>query len=92
MSLAQVCSDKLFHRLFMECLSEQRRPTEGDIHLIAGEIWRTSHGCATGQPWDDVAKGSDAHRQMLSAARAALGVHIRRLNASSDQRPLVNAA
>ena len=92
MSLTQVVYRKSFHRLFIECLSQQRQPTEDEIDLIAGEIWRSSHGCVTGQPWADVARGSDAHRQMITAARAAFGAHTKRLCASNDEQSLVNAA
>ena len=92
MDLIKVSSRKIFHTLFMECLSEQRRPTEQEIALIAGEIWASSHGCVTGQPWADVASGSDAHRQMINAARAALGDHRKQLNASNDEQPFVTAA
>lgn len=92
MSLTQVVYRKSFHRLFIECLSQQRQPTEDEIDLIAGEIWRSSHGCVTGQPWADVARGSDAHRQMINAARAALGAHTKQLCASNDEQSLVNAA
>jgi hypothetical protein len=72
--------------------SQQRRPTEEEIDLIAGEIWRSSHGCVTGQPWTDVPRGSDAHRQMINAARAALGAHAKQLCASNDEQNLVTAA
>ncbi|GFZ93904.1 hypothetical protein [Sphingobium fuliginis] len=92
MSLTQVVYRKSFHKLFIECLSQQRQPTEEEIDLIAGEIWRSSHGCVTGQPWADVARGSDSHRQMMNAARAALGVHSKQLRASNDEQSLVTAA
>ena len=84
MYLTQDNSRKSFHKLFMDCLSHQRHPTEEEIDLIAGEIWRSSHGGVTGQPWTDVKKGSDAHQQMINAARAALGAHAKQLCASND--------
>ena len=91
-SLMRVKSSKLFHKLFMECLSEQRGPTKEEIDLIAEEIWRSSHGCVTGQPWMDVARGSDAHRQMINAASAALGAHLKQRGASNDEQLLSPAA
>ncbi|WP_298397972.1 hypothetical protein [Sphingobium sp.] len=70
-------SGKLFHELLVRCLSEQHQPTEEEIDLVAGKIWHDSHGRTTGQPWLDVARGSDAHRQMIEAAMMALGPHVR---------------
>ncbi|WIW87441.1 hypothetical protein K3M67_10670 [Sphingobium sp. V4] len=70
-------SGKLFHELLIRCLAEQHQPTEDEIELVAGKIWQDSHGSLTGQPWPDVARGSDAHRQMIEAAMMALGTHER---------------
>jgi hypothetical protein len=74
MNAAAPLGGKFFHALLMECFAEQRRPTEDEVDSIASKIWRESHGSMTGQSWQDVARGSDAHRQMIHAAKAALGV------------------
>lgn len=92
MSRIQVSSGKVFHKLLVECLSQGRAPTEEEIGIVAGEIWQSSHGCVTGQPWEDVARGSDAHLQMLRAAGAALGAHTRQLKAINDKRPRFESA
>lgn len=70
-------SGKLFHELLVRCLAEQHQPTAEEIDLVAGKIWYDSHGATTGQPWPDVVRGSDAHRQMIEAAMMALGPHVR---------------
>jgi len=84
MSRVQANSGKIFHKLLRDCLSEERRPTAEEVELIAGEIWRSSHGCISGQSWSDVQSGSDAHRQMINASNAALGSHRHQLDASND--------
>ena len=73
MSRIHMNSGKLFHELLIRCLSEQHRPTEEELDMVAGKIWHDSHGSVTGQPWPDVVRGSDAHRQMIEAAAMALG-------------------
>jgi hypothetical protein len=77
MSRIQTNSGNFFHQLLIRCLAEQHRPTEEEIELVAGKIWQDSHGATTGQPWPDVARGSDAHRQMIEAAMMALGAPVR---------------
>jgi hypothetical protein len=72
MSRIRANSGKLFHELLVRCLAEQHQPTAEEIDLVAGKIWHESHGSRTGQPWPDVARGSDAHRQMMEAAMMAL--------------------
>ncbi len=74
MDAANPAGGKSFHALLMECFAEQRSPTEEELDSIASKIWRESHGSMTGQAWQDVARGSDAHMQMIHAAMAALGV------------------
>jgi hypothetical protein len=73
MQAAAPYAGKIFHSLLMDCLAQQRRPTEAEIDAVASKIWRDSRGAMTGQDWQDVAKGSDAHRQMINAASMALG-------------------
>ncbi|WP_313801062.1 hypothetical protein [Sphingobium sp.] len=65
---------KIFHALLMECFADQRLPTDDEVDSVASKIWQDSHGLTTGQTWPDVAKGSDAHRQMINAAMMALGM------------------
>lgn len=72
MNRIQTNSGNLFHALLMRCLADQHQPTDEEIDLVAGKIWHESRGSATGQPWLDVARGSDAHRQMVDAAMMAL--------------------
>lgn len=73
MPVAKPFAGRIFHALLMECLAEQRRPTDDEVDSVASKIWQDSHGSVTGQDWRDVAKGSDAHRQMINAALMALG-------------------
>lgn len=72
MDRIQTNSGKIFHALLMRCLADRHQPTDEEIDLVAGKIWHESRGSATGQPWPDVARGSDAHRQMIQAATMAL--------------------
>ena len=74
MSRIQVNSGKIFHKLLTECFADQRPATDIEVEMLAGEIWRSSHGCVSGQPWSDVARGSDAYKRMIKAARGALGL------------------
>jgi hypothetical protein len=66
-----------FHRLLVRCLAEQHQPTDEEIELVAGKIWQDSYGLLTGQPWPDVVRDSDAHRQMIGAAKMALRPQLR---------------
>lgn len=75
MKLDHPVHSKVFHTVLMACLSEQRGPTDDEVELMASKIWHDSHGSLTGQHWWDVRQGSDAHRQMISAARMAFGFH-----------------
>ncbi|WP_150294915.1 hypothetical protein [Sphingobium estronivorans] len=75
MAIIQPLSTKLFHALLIQCIAEERSPTDAEIESVASKIWRDSHGAATGQDWLDVARGSDAHAQMINAARMAFGCH-----------------
>lgn len=74
MQAVELAQGKVFHTLLRECLAGQRRPTDDEVNSVASKIWQDSHGSLTGQAWPDVAKGSDAHRQMINAAMMALGV------------------
>lgn len=75
MATAQPLSAKHFHALLIQCLAEGRSPTEAEIDSVASKIWQDSRGAMTGQDWLDVARGSDAHVQMVNAARMAFGCH-----------------
>ena len=66
-------SDKIFHRLLISCLAEQRMPTESEVDLIASKIWHERQGRRTGQEWSDVARCSNAYRQMTNASLMAFG-------------------
>lgn len=70
-------SGNAFHRLLVRCLAEQHQPTDEEIDLVAGKIWHESYGSLTGQPWPDVTPDSDAHRQMIGAAKMALRPQLR---------------
>ena len=70
MATMQPFSAKLFHSLLIQC-----SPTDAEIDSVASKIWQDSHGATTGQDWLDVARGSDAHVQMINAARMAFGCH-----------------
>lgn len=72
---------KIFHRLLISCLAEQRKPTESEVDLIASKIWHDSQGLHTGQEWSDLARSSDAYRQMINASLMAFGFHGRQLAA-----------
>lgn len=74
MHISKPVQGKVFHALLMECLADQRRPTNDEVDSVACKIWQDSHGSMTGQAWPDVARGSDAHRQMINAAMMALGM------------------
>ena len=78
MNLDQSVRSKAFHKLLVACLAEQRAPTDEEIDLMASKIWHESHGSVTGQQWWDVMRGSDAHRQMINAARMAFGSYERK--------------
>ncbi|AEG49624.1 hypothetical protein Sphch_1947 [Sphingobium chlorophenolicum L-1] len=73
MPAAKPFAEKIFHALLMECFAQQRQPTDDEVDSVASQIWQDSHGSMTGQSWRDVAKGSDAHRQMINAALMAFG-------------------
>ncbi|KKW91253.1 hypothetical protein [Sphingobium chungbukense] len=75
MATMQPFSAKLFHSLLIQCIAEERSPTDAEIDSVASKIWQDSHGATTGQDWLDVARGSDAHVQMINAARMAFGCH-----------------
>lgn len=72
MSRSRAYSGDVFHRLLVRCLAEEHQPTDEEIDLVAGKIWQDSYGLLTGQPWPDVVPDSDAHRQMIGAAKMAL--------------------
>ncbi|KQN09872.1 hypothetical protein ASE85_02750 [Sphingobium sp. Leaf26] len=77
MSRSRAYSGDVFHRLLVRCLAEEHQPTDEEIDLVAGKIWQDSYGLVTGQPWPDVVPDSDAHRQMIGAAKMALAPPLR---------------
>jgi hypothetical protein len=55
------------------CMNQARRPTLQEVDGIAAKIWNDFQTGRAKIGWRDIAPGSQCHRQMVAAARAALG-------------------
>jgi hypothetical protein len=65
--------DPIFADEIVLCMNEARRPTPQEIDRIAARIWNDFQTGLARVGWRDVVPGSQRHRQMVAAARAALG-------------------
>ena len=57
----------------VRCLVDGRRPAALEIERVAAGIWSEVQTGPNRLPWAELVSGSDCHRKMIRAARAALG-------------------
>lgn len=66
-------ADRLFAPAIVRCMNEGRLPYRHEIEAVAARIWNETQPGARAIPWGDVRPGSFRHRQVVAAAREALG-------------------
>jgi hypothetical protein len=65
--------DAIFAEEIVRCMIEAQRPTRDEVDRVAARIWSEIQDGGVRIAWRDLLPGSKFHRQMVAAARAALG-------------------
>jgi hypothetical protein len=57
----------------ISCMRDARHPSAGEVQAVAARIWADIQIGGPSMRWSDLTPGCRQHRQMIAAARAALG-------------------
>lgn len=66
-------AERIFAPAIVKCMNEGRLPCRHEIEAVAARIWNETRLEPRAIPWGDVRPGSLRHRQVVAAAREALG-------------------
>ena len=65
--------ERIFAEAIVLCMKEARRPASLEVQAVAARIWNDMQAGPRKTSWDEILPGCGRHRQILAAARVALG-------------------